>query len=131
MQVGKNGYAIHKAYYFDIIGILRESILYQFQVVGIVVGVKNNIRYSMFRHKGLRFLRSIYYGFQIDRIQAPMVMPDEMRMPDYAREDAKLAAGYAKTDTWLVKREKASLEIAAKRLMENPELAKQLVEGGV
>ena len=68
---------------------------------------------------------------EIDRIQAPMVMPDEMRMPSYAREDAKLAAGYAKTDTWLVKREKASLEIAAKRVMENPTLARKLVEGGV
>ena len=68
---------------------------------------------------------------EIDRIQAPMVLPDEMRMPNFALEDAKLAAGYAKTDTWLVKREKASLEIAAKRLMENPELARQLVEGGV
>lgn len=67
---------------------------------------------------------------EIDRIQAPMVMPDERRMPNYAAEDAKLAAGYVKTDTWLVKREKASLEIAAKRLMENPELARQLVFGG-
>lgn len=68
---------------------------------------------------------------EIDRIQAPMVMPDEMQMPNYAREDAKLAAGYAKTDTWLVKQEKKSLELAAKRLMENPELSRKLVEGGV
>jgi hypothetical protein len=68
---------------------------------------------------------------EIDRIQAPMVMPEpEIRM-NYAAEDAKLAAGYAKTDSWLVKREKASLEIAAKRVLENPELARKLVEGGV
>jgi hypothetical protein len=69
---------------------------------------------------------------EIDRIQKPMVMPEaELRIPNYAREDSKLAASYAKTDTWLVKHAKASLEIAAKRLMENPELARKLVEGGV
>ncbi|HUS33155.1 MAG TPA: hypothetical protein VMZ53_31855 [Kofleriaceae bacterium] len=65
---------------------------------------------------------------EIDRIQAPQIMPDEW-MLDFRQEDSKLAAGYAKTEKALVKNQKASLELAAKRLMENPHLARQLVDG--
>jgi hypothetical protein len=65
---------------------------------------------------------------EIDRIQAPQIMPDEW-MLDYRAEDAKLAAGYLKTEKALVKNQKASLELAAKRLLENPHLARQLVDG--
>jgi hypothetical protein len=65
---------------------------------------------------------------EIDRIQAPQIMPDEW-MLDYRAEDAKLAAGYLRTEKALVKNQKASLELAAKRLLENPHLARQLVDG--
>jgi hypothetical protein len=67
---------------------------------------------------------------EIDRIQAPMIEPD-MPFVDYAAEDAKLAAGYRATEKALVKSQKASLELAAKRLMENPDLARRLVDGSV
>jgi hypothetical protein len=67
---------------------------------------------------------------EIDRIQAPMIEPD-MPIVDYRAEDQKLAAGYLKTEKALVKSQKASLELAAKRLMENPDLARRLVDGSV
>jgi len=57
-----------------------------------------------------------------------MIEPD-MPVIDYRTEDAKLAAGYLKTDKALVKSESASLKLAAKRLMENPGLARRLVDG--
>ena len=65
---------------------------------------------------------------ELDRIQAPMIEPD-LPVVDFAAEDAKLAAGYLKTEKALVKNQKASLELAAKRLLENPHLARQLVDG--
>ena len=44
-------------------------------------------------------------------------------------EDAKLAKGYAATDAFLVKHQKAGLDVAADRLMQNPLLARKLVRG--
>jgi hypothetical protein len=67
---------------------------------------------------------------EIDRIQMPMIEPD-MPVIDYRVEDQKLAASYLKTEKALVKNQKASLELAAKRLLENPHLARQLVDGKV
>lgn len=73
---------------------------------------------------------------EIDRIQAPMIYPDgRWEGPplqfDFAEEDAKLKAGYARTDAWLVKQRKASLDIATDRVMANPQLAWKLVNGAV
>ena len=65
---------------------------------------------------------------EIDRIQAPMIEPD-FPVIDYSYQDQQLAAGYLKTEKALVKKQKASLDLAAKRLMENPHLARQLVDG--
>lgn len=65
---------------------------------------------------------------EIDRIQEPMMMRDEPT-PDYKLADATLAKDYAKTDTWLVGQAKSSLDIAARRLLENPGLARRLVDG--
>ena len=36
---------------------------------------------------------------------------------------------YAKTDMWLVRQAKSSLDVAASRLLENPGLARRLVDG--
>jgi hypothetical protein len=68
---------------------------------------------------------------EIDRIQAPMVYPD---IPVVDKnweqiEDAKLAKGYATTDAFLVKHQKAGLDVAVDRLMQNPLLARKLVRG--
>jgi hypothetical protein len=68
---------------------------------------------------------------EIDRIQAPMVMPNpselEQRQLQMA-EDARLAKEYAATEKWLAKNEKASLDAAAAVLVERyPALAAQLV----
>ncbi|HTL32782.1 MAG TPA: hypothetical protein VL326_06645 [Kofleriaceae bacterium] len=66
---------------------------------------------------------------EIDQIQAPMIEPDYVI--DYSLQDQRLAEGYARTEKALVKKQKASLELAAKRLLENPHLARQLVDGKV
>lgn len=69
---------------------------------------------------------------EIDMIQAPMVMPEpEKSEYQLAQEDAKLKVGYAKTDAWIVKHAKTSLDKALDRLMKNPELARKLVDGTV
>lgn len=67
---------------------------------------------------------------EIDRIQMPMVWPDEGRngIVDYAAEDAKLAASYAQTELALAKATKRSLDKAVDRLIKNPLLARQLVD---
>jgi hypothetical protein len=65
---------------------------------------------------------------EIDRIQMPDFQP-EMPAVDYTAVDAQLAVGYAKTDGWLVKNEKSSLEVAARRLLQQPFLARALVDG--
>jgi hypothetical protein len=71
---------------------------------------------------------------EIDMIQAPMVYPggegpwDQPR--DFTAEDAKLKAGYARTDAYLVKHAKKGLDLAVDRLMSNPALAVSLVRGG-
>ena len=64
---------------------------------------------------------------EIDRIQEPMMMRDEPA-PDYKVADANLAKDYAKTDTWLTSHAKSSLDVAASRLLENPGLARRLVD---
>jgi hypothetical protein len=64
---------------------------------------------------------------EIDRIQKPMMMDDRAE-PDYQIADANLAKDYAKTDTWLAGHAKASLDVAARRLLENPGLARRLVD---
>jgi hypothetical protein len=69
---------------------------------------------------------------EIDRIQAPMIEPDlPLPVVDFQIEDSKLAAGYLKTEKALRKTEKSSLALAAKRVMENPHLARLLVDGAV
>jgi hypothetical protein len=71
---------------------------------------------------------------EIDRIQAPMVMPSPRERERLTRggewrvaEDARLRRGYAATDAWLVKHERAGLAAAADRLMEHPDLALALI----
>jgi hypothetical protein len=59
-------------------------------------------------------------------------MPDPAPMPiadPFAAADKKLRKRYVKIDRTLAKQSKASLEIAVDRLMERPELAKQLLLG--
>ena len=66
---------------------------------------------------------------EIDMIQAPMVMPEPEKTEQMlALEDAKLKAGYVKTDAWIVKHAKTSLDKAVDRLLKNPTLAWQLVD---
>jgi hypothetical protein len=71
---------------------------------------------------------------EIDRIQAPMIYPDgRVEGPwlprDFTAEDTKLRNGYARTDAWLVKHAKASLDTAVDRVLMNRTLAWQLVNG--
>jgi len=70
---------------------------------------------------------------EVDRIQAPMVMPNPREQdPQWqAKEDAKLAKGYAETDTWLGTHRAAGLSAAVDRLMAYPFLAKKLIEGKI
>lgn len=70
---------------------------------------------------------------EIDRIQAPMVMPNPSEQnPQWrASEDAKLRRGYAETSTWLDKHRAAGLAAAVDRLMSNPVLANRLVDGRI
>jgi hypothetical protein len=70
---------------------------------------------------------------EIDRIQAPMVMPDN---PEQDREwraaaDAALMSGYVETSTWLDSHRKEGLASAVDRLMAHPLLARKLVNGTV
>lgn len=66
---------------------------------------------------------------EIDRIQEPMMMGEEPT-PNYQLADANLAKGYATTDTWLVRRARGSLDVAARRLLaEDSDLARKLVDG--
>jgi hypothetical protein len=69
---------------------------------------------------------------EIDRIQAPMVMPDR---PDQDRErmeaDATLMSGYVETSAWLDSHRKDGLASAVDRLMANPVLARKLVNGTI
>ena len=78
-------------------------------------------------------LTSGFTNEEIDRIQAPMVMPPEARRPpgnDWRlAEDTRLRKEYAATDAWLVKHKKAGLDDAIDRLMERPDLAWKLVGG--
>jgi hypothetical protein len=69
---------------------------------------------------------------EIDMIQAPMVYPGgegRWQPRDFTAEDAKLKAGYARTDAYLVKHNKRGLDTALDRLMRNPGLARTLVAG--
>ncbi len=69
---------------------------------------------------------------EIDRIQAPAIMPNERMLKSFEMlqaEDARLRKLYAEVDGWLVKRGKTGLDTATDRLMENPELAWQLLDG--
>ena len=71
---------------------------------------------------------------EIDRIQQPMMMPDErmMKTPEMLQaEDARLRKLYAEVDGWLVKRAKTGLDTATDRLMSNPELAWRLLDGAL
>ena len=69
---------------------------------------------------------------EIDRIQAPMVYPDDSFDPAWrTAEDARLKALYAETDTWLVKHASAGLDSAVKRLMAHPDLARRLVDAKI
>jgi hypothetical protein len=75
---------------------------------------------------------------EIDRIQAPGIMSDGSwsdgrpwmpELVDWTAEDARLRRLYAATDAFLVKTKKQGLDVAVKRLMANPELARKLVDG--
>jgi hypothetical protein len=70
---------------------------------------------------------------EIDRIQAPMVLPNPSEQdPSWqAREDAKLRAGYVATSKWLDKHRAAGLSAAVDRLMAYPLLAQKLVAGTI
>ena len=63
----------------------------------------------------------------IDRIQAPAVMPARIDAQTLAVEDAKLKKGYIATEAYLKKHAAEDLEIATTRLMEHPDLAWALV----
>jgi hypothetical protein len=63
----------------------------------------------------------------IDRIQAPAVMPAPIDAQTLAIEDAKLKKGYIATDAYLKKHATEDLDIATTRLMEHPDLAWALV----
>ena len=63
----------------------------------------------------------------IDRIQAPAVMPAPIDAQTLAIEDAKLKKGYIATEAYLKKHAAEDLEIATTRLMEHPDLAWALV----
>jgi hypothetical protein len=63
----------------------------------------------------------------IDRIQAPAVMPARIDAHTLAIEDAKLKKGYIATEAFLKKHAAEDLEIATTRLMEHSDLAWALV----
>lgn len=63
----------------------------------------------------------------IDRIQAPAVMPERIDSQTLATEDARLKKGYIATEAYLKKHAAEDLDIATTRLMEHPDLAWALV----
>jgi hypothetical protein len=65
----------------------------------------------------------------IDMIQAPAVMErPRVDAQTIAAEDAKLLKGYKATEIYLKKHVKDDLELATARLLERPELARQLLD---
>ncbi len=66
---------------------------------------------------------------EIDRIQAPMVMPERATAQQLAAEDAVLAKGYIATEAFLGKHAREDLELATTRLMQQPALAWALIRG--
>ncbi len=78
---------------------------------------------------------------EIDRIQAPAIMPtpkpreltpaEKREQAKREREDGELRKGYAATQAYLVKHAKDDLELATDRLMANPELAWTVVTPSV
>lgn len=71
---------------------------------------------------------------EIDKIQEPGFVGRQVPQPepDWREvEDNRLRSVYAETDTYLVKHAADNLDIATQRLMENPSLAKKLVEGKI
>ncbi|MFT3693595.1 MAG: hypothetical protein QM831_10680 [Kofleriaceae bacterium] len=65
---------------------------------------------------------------EIDQIQAPAVMPE---VRNYDKEDAALKKHYVATEKFLKAHASADLDTATTRLMKNPDLAWQLVNGGI
>jgi hypothetical protein len=69
---------------------------------------------------------------EIDKIQEPGFTRRQVDVtPDWTEEDARLRQVYAETDTYLVKHVAGGLDTATERLLENPALAKKLVEGKI
>jgi len=70
---------------------------------------------------------------EIDRIQAPMIMPDptDEDRAWRASVDATLMQGYVETSAWLDTHRKDGLASAVDRLMAHPLLAQKLVNGTV
>lgn len=66
---------------------------------------------------------------EIDRIQLPGFEPPIVDQKTLAAEDAKLKTGYTATEAFLKKHVKEDLDTATDRLLANPALAWQLVEG--
>ncbi|MEO8844484.1 MAG: hypothetical protein ABI591_21025 [Kofleriaceae bacterium] len=66
---------------------------------------------------------------EIDRIQLPNMEPPIVSPRTLAAEDAKLKKSYTATEALLKKQVKADLDTATARLLANPTLAWQLVEG--
>ena len=67
---------------------------------------------------------------EIDRIQVPGFGQEDFQPQiDWTAEDNRLRGAYASTDAWLIKNSKKSLDKAVSRLMQNPLLAKKLVDG--
>ena len=66
---------------------------------------------------------------EIDRIQLPGFEPPIVDQKTLAAEDAKLKTGYTATEAFLKKHVKEDLDTATDRLLADPALAWQLVEG--
>ena len=66
---------------------------------------------------------------EIDRIQLPGFEPPIVDQKTLAAEDAKLKTGYTATEAFLKKHVKEDLDTATDRLLAEPALAWQLVEG--
>ena len=66
---------------------------------------------------------------EIDQIQEPGFEPQIVNPKTLAAEDAKLKQGYTATEAFLKRHVKADLDTATDRLLANPALAWQLVEG--
>jgi hypothetical protein len=63
----------------------------------------------------------------IDKIQAPAIMPQRVDPQTLAAEDAKLKSGYIATEKYLAKHAAEDLDIATTRLLDHPDLARSLV----